>query len=76
MALDYNEALGALWARCTSTRTLPSQKQFGHALDAARKKLDVAYAKATTAEARQELERATDALNRAEHEAVELDLLP
>ncbi len=74
-AVEYNKALGALWARCTSSRTLPSPKQFDQALTAVRKKLDAAYTKAGTAEARRDLERATDALNRVEHEAVELDLL-
>ncbi len=76
IAVEYNKALGELWAACTSTRTLPSPKQFEHRLAVVRQTLDAAYRQAATRPKRQELERATWALNRAEDEATEGGLLP
>jgi hypothetical protein len=58
-AIEYNKAIGALWAACTSTRTLPSPKEFDRAPSVARQTLDTAYTQATDPLTRRELERAT-----------------
>lgn len=74
-AMEYNQAVGKLWAACTSTRTLPSPKQFDHALTVARRKLDAAYARAASRERQRDLEEATAALNWVEQAASEAGLL-
>lgn len=75
-AIEYNNAVGELWAACTSTRTLPSPKQFEHRLAVVRQTLDAAYAAARSAAVRRELERASWGLTRAEEAATEAGLLP
>jgi hypothetical protein len=74
VAPAYADAVGALWARCTSTRTLPTPKAFDQSVNVLHDMLAAARAGSQSATDRQELARVARALDRAEAEAVKAGL--